>query len=282
MINIAFCFIVKDGSKYLDTNLQNIINLGDLFCDEYKIFYVENDSIDTTKEILKKFKLNNNNIYGNHLTLDNKHSTELCSNNFDINCSKRLNRLAYLRNIALNQAKQWSKCNYMIMLDLDFIDFNKKEFLNMFDIIHKNKEIDGIFGMSITTTGKLYDIAAVKPLNKILPIMLEERLIKVNSAFSGFGIYRMKPIMDKNLKYNINANDIVDHINFNENFDHLYVYTPFRPIYEPSSNLALYLGLNFISDYIFFLMILLVFILIFYLSYKLLIKKKKIFLIFNK
>jgi hypothetical protein len=88
MINIAFCFIVKDGSKYLDKNLQNIINLGILFCDEYKIFYVENDSIDNTKKILEKFKLKNNNIFGKHITLDKKHSTDLCSNNFNINCLK--------------------------------------------------------------------------------------------------------------------------------------------------------------------------------------------------
>lgn len=282
MINVAFCFIVKDGSKYLDKNLQNIIDLGILFCDEYKIFYVENDSIDNTKEILEKFKLNHNNIFGKHLTfLDKKYSTELCSNNFDLNCSKRLSRLAYLRNKSLEQAKEWSQCNYMVMLDLDFIDLDKKEFINMFDIINKNKNIDGIFGMSITTRGNLYDIGAVKPLTKLLSIILEEKLVKVNSAFSGFGIYRMKTIMDKNLNYNINSNDI-EHINFNENFNNLYVYTSFRPIYTPSSGLISYFdlpyfGLNFISNYIIFylfLLLILLILFIFYLSYKLFIKKK--------
>jgi hypothetical protein len=283
MINVAFCFIVKDGSKYLEKNLQNIIDLSILFCDEYKIFYVENDSIDNTKEILEKFKLKNNNIFGKHLNFsDSKYSTELCSNNFDFNCSKRLNRLAYLRNIALNQAKEWSLCNYMIMLDLDFIDFDKKEFINMFNLINKNKNIDGIFGMSITTRGNLYDIGAVKPLTKILAIILENKLIKVNSAFSGFGIYRMKLIIDKNLNYNVNSNDLVDHISFNENFNNLYVYTPFRPIYTPSTAFLSYFdlpyfGLNFISNYIiFYLFLLLILLILFilYLSFKLFIKKK--------
>lgn len=272
MINVAFCFIVKDGSKYLEKNLQNIIDLSILFCDEYKIFYVENDSIDNTKEILEKFKLKNNNIFGKHLTfLDKKYSTELCSNDFDLNCSKRLSRLAYLRNISLDQAKEWKQCNYMVMLDLDFIDFDKKEFINMFDIINKNKNIDGIFGMSITTKGNLYDIGAVKPMSKIISIILEQKLIKVNSAFSGFGIYRMNIIMDKNLNYKVNPNDLVDHIVFNEKFNNLYVYTPFRPRYTPSLNLLSYFdlpyfGLRFISDYIFVFFILLI-LLIFYLSY---------------
>ena len=277
MINVAFCFIVKDGSKYLNKNIQCIIDLGLLFCDEYKIFYVENDSMDNTKEILKKYKLNNNNIFGKHLSfVDKKYSTELCKNEFDINCFNRLERLAYLRNIALEQAKEWTKCNYMIMLDLDFIDFDKKEFINMFNIINTNKNIDGIFGMSITTNGNLYDIGAVKPMTKILSIMLEEKIIKVESAFSGFGIYRMKPIMDKNLNYKVNSNDLVDHIFFNKNFNNLYVYTSFRPIYSPSLKLLSffdlpYVGLRFISDYIIlflFLFIILLILICIYIVYK--------------
>ena len=277
MINVAFCFIVKDGSKYLNKNIQCIIDLGLLFCDEYKIFYVENDSMDNTKEILKKYKLNNNNIFGKHLSfVDKKYSTELCKNEFDINCFNRLERLAYLRNIALEQAKEWTKCNYMIMLDLDFIDFDKKEFINMFNIINTNKNIDGIFGMSITTNGNLYDIGAVKPMTKILSIMLEEKIIKVESAFSGFGIYRMKPIMDKNLNYKVNSNDLVDHIFFNKNFNNLYVYTSFRPIYSPSLKLLSffdlpYVGLRFISDYIIlflFLFVILLILICIYIVYK--------------
>jgi hypothetical protein len=274
MINVAFCFIVKDGSKYLDKNIQSIIDLAILFCDEYKIFYVENDSMDNTKEILEKCKKKNNNIFGKHLTfLDKKYSTELCLNELDINCFNRLERLAYLRNIALEQAKEWSKCNYMIMLDLDFIDFDKKEFINMFDIINEIKNIDGIFGMSITTRGNLYDIGAVKPMTKILSIIVEEKLIKVDSAFSGFGIYRMKPIMDKNLNYKVNSNDLVDHIVFNSNFNNLYVYTSFRPIYTPSLKFLSYfdlpyVGLRFISDYIKFLLFLLLILVCIYLVYK--------------
>ena len=157
-----------------------------------------------------------------------------------------------------------------------FEDFDKKEFINMFNIINTNNNIDGIFGMSITTRGNLYDIGAVKPMTKIVSIMLEQNLIKVDSAFSGFGIYKMKPIMDKNLNYKVNSNDLVDHIVFNANFNNLYVYTPFRPQYTPSLKILSffdlpYFGLRFISDYIKFLLFLLLILLILvciYLVYK--------------
>lgn len=41
----------------------------------------------------------------------------------------------------------------MIMLDLDFIDFDMKELYNMFNIIKNDKRINGIFGMSISNKG---------------------------------------------------------------------------------------------------------------------------------
>lgn len=155
MNNVAFCFIVKDGDKYLEKNLMKIIQFGDLYLDNYRIYYVENDSVDKTNEILDKFKKKYKNIYGEHLKLDGKHSTELCNKFNERNCSNRTRRLAFIRNQVLNQAKNWKECNYMIMLDLDFIDFDMKELYNMFNIIKNDKRINGIFGMSISNKGFL-------------------------------------------------------------------------------------------------------------------------------
>lgn len=235
MNNIAFCFIVKDGDKYLENNINKIIELGNLYFDEFKIFYAENDSKDNTINILKNYKNKYSNIFGEHLLLDGKHSTELCDGNIN-NCKKRTRRLAYIRNIVLNQAKKWKECNYMIMLDLDFIDFDKKIFYDMFNIIKNNTNIDGIFGMSVTKDDNkcIYDVAAIKPYKNILNVINDEdKLIKVKSAFSGFGIYRMQTLIDNNIEYNIKTNDI-EHIDFNKNINNLYIYTPFRPIYEGS------------------------------------------------
>jgi hypothetical protein len=215
MDNVAFCFIVKDGDKYLEKNLMKIIEFGDLYLDNYRIYYVENDSVDKTNEILDNFKKKYKNIYGKHLKLDGKHSTELCNKFNERNCSNRTRRLAFIRNQVLNQAKKWKECKYMIMLDLDFIDFDVNELHNMFNIIKNSKNINGIFGMSITNKGFFYDMGSIKPSYKLIDIFLKIELVKVQSAFSGFGIYKMKYIIDNNVKYNEKTNEI-EHIDFNK------------------------------------------------------------------
>ena len=88
------------------------------------------------------------------------------------------------------------------MLDLDFIDFNKKQFLNMFDVIKDNNNINGIFGMSIDQNNIYYDVGSLSPLIYTLDhIIVHNRLIKVDSFFSGFGVYKMTPIIDNNIIY---------------------------------------------------------------------------------
>lgn len=233
MNNIAFCFIVKDGEKYLEKNINKIINLGNSYFKNYRIYYAENDSKDNTINILQKYKQKYTNIYGIHLKIDGLYSTDLCKNKnknkIIYNCSKRLRRLAYLRNIVLNQIKLWFECNYVITLDLDFIDFDKNEFINMFNIINNNSNIDGIFGMSIDQNNYLYDLAAIKPFYKIINIINRYKLIKVKSAFSGFGIYRMNSI--RYINYNTKTNSI-EHIDFNKKIKNLYVYSYFNPKYK--------------------------------------------------
>jgi hypothetical protein len=230
MDNVAFCFIVKDGDKYLEKNLMKIINFGDLYLDNYRIYYVENDSVDKTNEILENFKKKYKNFYGKHLKLDGKHSTELCNKFNERNCSNRTRRLAFIRNQVLNQAKYWKECKYIFMLDLDFIDFDMKELYNMFNIIKNSKNINGIFGMSISHNSCVYDISAIKPSHKLIEIYFKKNLVKVDSAFSGFGIYKIKYIIDNNVKYNEKTNDI-EHTDFNNKIKNLYVYTNFTPIY---------------------------------------------------
>ena len=252
MDNVAFCFIVKDGDKYLEKNLMKIINFGDLYLDNYRIYYVENDSVDKTNEILDKFEKKYKNINGKHLKLDGKHSTDLCNKFDERNCSNRTRRLAFIRNQVLNKVKQWKECNYMIMLDLDFIDFDMKELHNMFNTIKNSKNINGVFGMSISNKGFFYDVGAVKPSYKLIKIFLKIKLVKVDSAFSGFGIYKMKYIMDNNIKYNEKSNEI-EHIDFNNKIKNLYVYSDFRPIYYNIQALCAY---YFIITVLFILLIL--------------------------
>jgi hypothetical protein len=213
--------------------LNRIIKLEEKF-NKYKIFYAENDSIDYTKEILQYYK---------------KYSTELCK--------LRVRRIAYLRNKVLEQAKQWKECNILIMLDLDFDD---NEFMNMFTILQLYKNIDAIFGMSVISNDRdyLYDCGAITPRYKLVNIIFGDRLVKVKSVFSGFGIYRMNSIIKNNVSYNEDTNEI-EHIDFNNQLNNLYVYTNFRPVYEGTSILC-FISINYII--IAFILLMIIFMIV--------------------
>ena len=52
--------------------------------------------------------------------------------------------MAYLRNKVLEQAKQWKECNILIMLDLDFVDFDENEFIDACDKTIEKVESDKV------------------------------------------------------------------------------------------------------------------------------------------
>jgi hypothetical protein len=141
------------------------------------------------------------------------------------------------------------------MLDLDFIDFDMKELYNMFNIIKNNKNINGIFGMSVSHKNCLYDYGAIKPNYKLIEIYFNKILVKVKSAFSGIGIYKMKYIVNNNLNYNEKTNQI-EHIDFNEKIKNLYVYSKFKPIYKWNNKICFEnIIINIIKSALFILLI---------------------------
>ena len=84
--------------------------------------------------------------------------------------------------------------------------------------------------------------------------MFESKLVSVSSAFSGFGVYRMKVVKD--ISYNERTNNI-EHIDFNSQINNLFVYTKFRPIYE--GNGFFYFGYRkYILIFLFLLLIIII------------------------
>lgn len=226
-MKIAFTFIVKDGGRYLERNLERIKKFNQ------DIYAVENNSTDNTKTIL-----NNSNIK-NVLCLDlgdERFSSSLCKGRR--NCLKRIRRIAYLRQKVLDSVlNSGINYDYICMLDMDFLDFNSDHLKNIFEHMEKTRDIDGMFGMSFAThyLNIPYDIGAVKPLYKIPQIGLKfSRYVQVSSAFSGFGIYRYSSILNKKAGYDIKYIDDIEHIYFNSHFDKLIVDTHFNPSYKIS------------------------------------------------
>ena len=222
-MKIAFVFIVKDGEKYLEKNLNTIKKYNQ------DIYAVENNSVDNTKIILRDSGIKKVVT----LDLDNKHSTELCTK--EVNCSERVRRLAYIRQKGIDAViNSGITYDYICMLDMDFLDYDEKGLDDMFQYMEHHKDVDGIFGMSVGD-GEFrfpYDMGAVKPLHKLIPIITKlNRYVRVDSAFSGFGVYRYSSIWEFGAKYEYKYINDIEHVYFNNNFNKLIVDTHYNPVY---------------------------------------------------
>ena len=233
-MKIAFIFIVKDGEEYLRRNINSIKKFNQ------DIYAVENNSVDNTKQIL----LQSNLTKVIFLDLDDKHSTELCSTDEEYNCNKRTRRLAYLRQRGLDAVMNSGiEYDYVCMLDLDFYSFNYKQLLGMFTHMEKDRGIDGMFGMSHSPLGVPYDTGAIEPKSKTEEIRLKtQRYIDVESAFSGFGIYRYSSLRNADAKYDHVHTKGIEHIDFNRQLNKLIVDTHFNPIYGTPTVLTMLQG----------------------------------------
>lgn len=222
---IAVCFIVRDGELYLEKNLKQIIQLVTPFKD-YRIFYLENDSKDQTVDILKRFKQSNPKIIGDSIHINKDHSTKLCKDTLNVNCSTRTDLLGKLRQQVFTKSLTYDS-DLTLMLDMDFIQFDFQDFYKM---ITKMRQVNGngIFGMSYS--GLLpYDTLAVQPSYKVIPIVLFNDTVSVDSAFSGFGVYDTRYLKNHNVSYIQNGE--CEHIAFNKQISNLYVDPTFRPLF---------------------------------------------------
>tara|TARA_B100000287_G_scaffold10549_1_gene10677 strand:+ start:7161 stop:7931 length:771 start_codon:yes stop_codon:yes gene_type:complete len=225
-IKIAFIFIVNIFEEYLEKNLNLLKRYNQ------DIYAVENNSVDDTKNILKRSGIKKVVT----LDLDKNSSLQLCRAE-ETNCIARVRRLAYIRQQGLDAVlSSGIDYDYICMLDLDFVSYDEQQLVDMFEFMQNNKDVDGIFGMSyIKYLNVPYDIAAVKPWYRVPVIAMGfKRHVAVDSAFSGFGIYRCSSIKNKDAKYDYKTIKDIEHIHFNRYFDNLVVDTQFNPLYHPS------------------------------------------------
>jgi hypothetical protein len=231
-MKVAFIFIVKDGEAYLQQNINLLKRHGG------DIYAVENNSVDDTKNILAGAGIKKVIT----LDLDNMNSTDLCTSpDEDFNCTKRVRRLAYIRQKGLEAVMESGiPYDYVCMLDMDFVEYDASGLDEMFAFMEKNPEVDGIFGMSHVKVGPLrvpYDLGALKPITKVPGVVFKlNKYTEVDSAFSGFGIYRCSSIRHG---YDYMHIKDIEHVDFNKQFNKLVVDTHFNPLYESSSKMYL-------------------------------------------
>lgn len=223
---------VRDCGSKLKNSIPDAVRLSGEF-QEYKIILYENDSDDNTVQVINEF------------AKDNKNITLITEKNIP---GQRTERLAHGRNILLKEVRQkYNHYDFMIVIDLDYDKPNHTKSLRT--VIEKMPDNWG----AVTATSKIgyYDWWALRSSNLGLdhdcwhppdectncacgqnPMdtgdlrqIIKEKNRKVESAFNGIGIYRIKSIPEDAKYVGIaqNGDDVCEHVSFNSKIENLYV-----------------------------------------------------------
>ena len=243
-MKIVFSGPVKNCGKNLEKNLNFLINLKkDNRIDLLDIFILEGDSTDNSKIILEKYNKNSEIIL-------------FTENNLEEKLSNRVERIAYCRNLLIKEIENKEiSYDFYIPLDLDvelFSQISTYKFIDILTHIQKNEGIDALFPFSLPY---YYDLAALRAeswlnediwikFNKLakklkvgkifLRIFLifnrqikqpkNKKLIPVESAFGGIGIYKINDGILNLHKYGLTNKAVsADHIVFNSGFNKKYI-----------------------------------------------------------
>ena len=203
---VLFCMLARNVETEIEYTIARIEHLGSMFR-SYRVIVYENDSTDSTREILLKWREENSSV---ELILE-----DLRKKRHEQDYSlARTTDMAYYRNQYLQKARSHSfyDCNYVIILDSDlpggFSYFGVCNSLSYDkDVMASNgvlyRERDGI------TEKLFYDTFAFRPLNResikdysiynLLDYRVGQEPIKVFSAFGGLCIYKTDVLGGNNL-----------------------------------------------------------------------------------
>lgn len=201
---------VRDVEEMLPINSRRIEKIGALFKD-YRVFLAENDSIDTTADILGNWKFNNPRV--------DFISEKLGTPRLDDSSGERMNYMAIYRNKYLEYVKNNPNFDYVMVIDADF----KGAGWSLDGI----KNSMGWFGWDVISSNGLDRNRLVGGYYDILPLLIggyeeehqmteyrypytnlvlkrglerpkfqrSEPLFRVHSAFGGLAIYKTKAFL---------------------------------------------------------------------------------------
>lgn len=147
--SLAMGFMVRDVEPYLERNMKAIFHLGRAF-GSFRLFFVENDSRDRTRELLRSYMAAHPRVLSGEFmgNISRAYSVALCPISRR-NCEQRIRLLARLRQRVFDLA--WAKPGWdaLVMLDFDFAGFARSEFLQMF-VLGMRLNASAVVGVSMT------------------------------------------------------------------------------------------------------------------------------------
>ena len=228
---IGFLGLARDCHKSIGSVIHTIEKLGSLFSD-YHIYLLENDSIDTTRDVIKSFG-------------GKPHLTPVFLNGLDLQFPKRTSRLAFCRNALLHLSSR-KNFDYIICFDADgvFENIDIDSFVSVF-------QYEECWDAAFPVMNPYYDLWAFRhskllddDFEKIisqLPLIIghenSTRLIteiirdldfskfvgwlSVDSAFGGFGIYKSSIYYQSSYWGEKGGSEICEHVPFHRRLKEL-------------------------------------------------------------
>ena len=138
---VVFSMLCRNNANVLEKNINILTKLVKDYVKDYRFVVYENDSADSTKEVLKNIKEKNKKFYYKSETNRRKHFGPTKN-------QERTKALAEYRNRNLEYIKDnYSDFDHVIVCDSDFIDISQKGFYNSFGLLYSS-ETDAMCGNS--------------------------------------------------------------------------------------------------------------------------------------
>lgn len=222
---VVVCSIVRDAEKGLHVNIPIIEKLVQHFKD-YTIIVFENDSKDSTKDILKMWA--DRDKMHVHVYMDNRTQYKPTPKQSDVNCNPffskiRISKMVSLRNQYMEVLDTMNiNADYLMVVDLDVAQLFLPAILSSFE---SPNDWDAVTAFGYSTSPRLkkryhdtYALtefgdemkpqteAKIKALaDKYGSLKPDDNWVRVYSAFGGLAIYKFEAI--KGLRYLLLDND---------------------------------------------------------------------------
>ncbi len=224
--SVILCGIARDCAPQLSRLIPKLENLAEKF-KNYKIIVVENDSVDHTAKIITSWAASNHNVIPIIFTrpaIEHQYVDDDFPGNFD---HSRISRIAFARNMYLNELQQHQPADFVIIVDLDIMNFSIPGIANSIGWCNK-WECATSSGLRYTLRAPFsptvyWDAFAYEPeegfpggiqslvdmrsnQKKLRKQIREKELIPASSAFGGLAIYKYQLLINQQYEVLANSN----------------------------------------------------------------------------